>query len=203
MTQVALTTINPRTVLNVYQAVPTSLVLPDGSIVQGATVGWVSQDGKHTLVNVVSFVVPAGQQITGAPTYLIDSSGNVTESYSTVPIPPATLAGQNFNAAIVAGIVLTWTTSTMLNGTYAMDSATLNTLAMQRSSLLANGTFANGTALQAWYMADATKVNMSAIQFKLFATAVFKYYDVLVQAQAAQAAGGTPTWPSNAVTITG
>lgn len=179
--------------------------IPGLGDVHGAEVGWTSPDGAYMLVTVVHFVPPQGQMNTGDPSYTL--SGTVlTETYATVPLPPPTpaaAAATNYQNAIFAGIVLTWTTSTTLNGTYALDQITMGKLNSIWTVVLANGTFPNGTALQPWHRMDGTSVTMSSPQFKAFGTAVSKYVAALDAAQFSQAGGGSPTWPSNAVSVTG
>lgn len=65
----------------------TDLNIPNFGRVVGASVGWSSPDGAWHLVNVVPFVVPQGQAISGSPTYVFDGK-NAIETYPTTAIPP-------------------------------------------------------------------------------------------------------------------
>lgn len=199
---VAFITTNPVAVIAQYSSPPASLSVPGLGDVHGADVGWTSPDGVYMLADLILFAPPAGQMVSGSPSYTL-AGHTVTETYATVPLPPTVLAQTTYDAAIAAGIILTWTSSTTLNGTYAIDQATMNQLNNVWTVLTANNFFPNGTALQPWKMKDGTGVKMGAPQFKNFGTALNKYVALLGEARDAEAAGGTPTWPSSAVTITG
>ena len=198
---VAFIAVSPLTILGNYSSPPAMLPVPGLGDVHGADVGWTSPDGAYMLADLIPFVPPVGQMNTGSPSYILNGS-TVTETYATVPLPPATLAGGNYANAIAAGITLTWTSSTTLNGTYALDQTSMGKLNTIWTVVLANGTFPNGTALQPWHRADGTAVTFSSPQFKAFGTAVSKDIAQLDAAQISQAGGGNPTWPSNAVLIT-
>jgi hypothetical protein len=199
---VALITVAPVTVLSQWGQPPPVLVIPGLGDVHGAQVGWTSPDGIYMLADLIKFVPPPGQMITGNPSYVLNGT-TVTETYATVPLPPSTTAGTKYSNAIAAGIILTWSSSTTLNGTYAIDPVTMSQLNSVWTVLVANNFFPNGTALQPWKMMNGTAVKMGAPQFKNFGTALSKYVAQLGEARDAEAGGGTPTWPSNQVTITG
>ena len=83
---VALITNSPQAVVGVFGDVPNPMRLPNGDIVNGATVGWMSQDGAYSLVPVTSFVTPDGQFNVGAPSYAF-VAGVVTETCTTQAAP--------------------------------------------------------------------------------------------------------------------
>jgi hypothetical protein len=160
-------------------------------------------DGTFSLVDVVSGTIPPGQQQSGPPTYSI-SGGIVTETIPTQPIPPRQVAQINYNNAINAGLTLTWTTSTTLNGTYAIDPQATHNVNLVWTFVLANNAFPGGRTRQHLTLLDGTtQIQMSITQFPLYAAPIMKYLDDLDIARLAQAAGGSPTWPSNSVSITG
>ena len=199
---VAFIKISPLTVLDKYSSPPAMLSVPGLGDVHGAGVGWTSPDGAYMLADLIPFVPPAGQMITGNPSYVLNGT-TVTETYATVSLPSTALAQMTYDAAIAAGVILTWTSSTTLNGTYAIDQQTMVQLNSVWTVLMANNFFPNGTALQPWKQMNGTGVKMGSPQFKNFGTALSKYVAQLGEARDAQAGGGTPTWPSNQVTITG
>lgn len=82
---VALITTSPFAIVSIFGGVPNPVQLPNGNRVYGAAVGWT--DNGYSLISVPAFVPPGGQVITGSPSYQIDGSGNVTETYSTAAAP--------------------------------------------------------------------------------------------------------------------
>ena len=82
------TTTDPKTIVQIFSGVPSSIHLPSGDTVEGVSEGWTGEG--LSIVAVTSFVVPGGQQISGSPTYALDGNGNVVETYPTVAIPPVT-----------------------------------------------------------------------------------------------------------------
>ncbi len=125
MTLVALITRNPFTIVNdptselpeVFTLVPNPLRLPDGKSVGGldsSKIPWISQDGNFSVVNVVPFVPPNGQSITGNPSYNIDGSGNVTQTFATVATPPPP----------ITSVIINSTGTPSINATYGLDLLT-------------------------------------------------------------------------------
>jgi hypothetical protein len=194
---VALITNSPQAIVATYPLVPNSLTLPGGTQVFGAVPGWTSPDGVYSLVNVAPFIVPGGQQISGPPTYSI-LGGVVTQTYPTQPIPAPQVAAALYNAALQAGLTITWSISTALNGTYALDTNTQVTLI---GAYLASQNFTRPPI--AWYLMNGTAVSFTTAQANHFGAAVWGYLNSLRAAQAVAAAGGNPTWPSNSVNVTG
>lgn len=192
----------PQAVITVYSSTPSMIILPNGEEVHGAAVGWVSQDGVYSLVNVVPFVVPPGQQVVGPPSYSV-SNGVVTETYQTQPIPPAQTAIATYQQHIAAGAVLTWSSSTTLNGTYPIDSTTMVTINAIYINVIGHNQYPSGNVVRPWPDINGVLHNMSVVQYKLFGDALIKYVDALIIAQQNAALGNTVTWPPNTISITG
>jgi hypothetical protein len=83
----------PQTVASIFGDVPNPMRLPNGDIVNGAQVGWTSQDGVYSLVAVTPFITPSGQVNVGAASYTVDG-GVVTETYATQAAPAPIYAAQ-------------------------------------------------------------------------------------------------------------
>lgn len=202
---IALVTTNPVTVLQEFGVPPPVFSVPGLGDVHGADVGWTSPDGAYMLATLIKFVPPQGQSSTGDPSYTL-SSTTVTETYATTPTPPLApqeAAAVNYGSAIAAGIILTWSSSTTLNGTYAIDDRTMARLNSIWTVLLGNSAFPNNKTRQPWPLMSGAQVTFSAAQFRLFGTALSNYLAALDEARVAQAGGGNPTWPSSAVSVTG
>jgi hypothetical protein len=119
------------------------------------------------------------------------------------PAGPLVTGEATFEAALAAGIVLTWSSSTALNDSYPIDTATQVRMLAERVSVAVNSTFTNGTTTLTWYGLTGTVHTMSMTQAGLFVKAVWQYLTALFVARAVAASGGTPTWPSSSVSITG
>jgi len=116
-------------------------------------------------------------------------------------VAPTPTPQQTFAAALAVGLTVTWTTSTTLNGIYALDPATQFNITTEIVSILKNGTFTNGQATRGWPTTDSTYPVFTVAQFGALATIVALYVDALNAAQATALAGGSPTWPNASVTI--
>lgn len=119
------------------------------------------------------------------------------------PNGPRATAQSTFDAALASGLTMTWTASTALNDTYPIDTATQVRMLAERLSVSVNGTFTNGTNQLTWYSSAGTQHSMSMTQAGLFVRAVWQYLTALFVARATALGGGTPTWPSPNITITG
>jgi hypothetical protein len=108
-----------------------------------------------------------------------------------------------FQAALDAGLTLTWTVSTALNDTYPIDTATQVRMLAERLSVAVNATFTNGTTTLTWFGSTGTSHTLSIAQAGLFIKAVWQYLTALFVARATAAAGGVPSWPSSSVSVTG
>lgn len=91
------------------------------------------------------------------------------------PAAPALTVTQQGATAIASGITITWSASTPLNGTYAMDVPTQSNVQAELLAILVNGTFTNGTAAIAWPDVSGTLHTFSVAQFKILATVLGTY----------------------------
>ncbi len=165
---VALITTNPYAILATFAAAPAVIRLPRGDTVEGAQVGW-SGEGC-ALVAVTPFSPPPGQQITGSPSYSIDGSGNVTESYAIEAIPPAPITTMQ----------LVSTSTSALNGSYSIDQQTQQNVAAVAEYIAINGKFPDG--MTAFPMPDASGTPHSfptIVLFQAFATAMANFVTAL------------------------
>ena len=181
---VALISTSPRKILQTYPGSTANVNVAGLWQVQGVAAGWTSPDGAYQLVQVADFVPPAGQQITGAPSYEIDGSGNVIETYATQSIPPAPI------------VAVTSSSTPALNGTYGTSMQDQVNLTALQTSI---------TAGVPWigYLRDIIGVShtMTAVQFTSIAAAILGFVAAADAAYAAAVAGQSPTWPSNQVTV--
>ena len=163
----ALITTNPRTVVMTYNDIPNPLLLPNGNQVHGiAAAPWVSQDGDFSLVAVIAFAVPAGQITTGEPSYALNSSEVVVETYATIAAPPTP-------PTPVTSMQLVSASTPALNGTYSIDSRSQQKV--QAISLYAqiNGKFPAGQSAQAWPDSSGTAHAFPTVAaWQAFATAM-------------------------------
>lgn len=92
----ALITTNPIAIVAIYGDNPPRIDPTPTNQVFNPGVPWTSADGRYRLVQVTAFVPPAGQVITGSPSYAVDQNGNVTETYATVAAPAPTVSSLAF-----------------------------------------------------------------------------------------------------------
>jgi hypothetical protein len=156
---------------------------------------------------------PSGMQVSPASDgslWRIDFNSNATPAQQTAaintlagfnPAGPVATGQQTYDAAITAGLTLAWVTTTALNGTYAIDIASMHLLTMEYNSLIQNNVFPSGTALKPWPDAAGSKHIFSPPNFRLFAPALIKYVSQLGEALTNSLAGQTVTWPSSTVSI--
>jgi hypothetical protein len=93
---VALITASPKTIIQIFLTTPNPLELPNGDQVNGAFVGWTSQDNAYSIVAVTPFATPSGQVNSGAPSYSFDANGNVVEIYATQVAPAPIVSSLQF-----------------------------------------------------------------------------------------------------------
>jgi hypothetical protein len=116
------------------------------------------------------------------------------DPYVAPPLTPQ----QQFANALIAGVTLTWSSSTALNGAYAIDTATQANITAESVSVMMNNLFTNGQPQRYWPDQSGMPHQFTIDQFKLFATTIAAYVDSLHAALAGQAA-----WPSNAINVAG
>lgn len=124
---------------------------------------------------------------------------NVVTNFN--PSGPQVEAQSTFEAALSAGVTLTWTTSTSLNDTYPIDTATQVRMVVERLSVAVNSTFTNGTTTLTWFGITGAQHSMSMSQAGAFVKSVWAYLTALFVARATAANGGTPAWPSSNVIV--
>lgn len=110
-------------------------------------------------------------------------------------------ARDRLNLAGNGPLQMAWTTSTMLNNSYAIDQQTQFFIIAELVSMLLNNCFTNGQAARNWPTMSGTYNLMTMDQFKAFATAVALYVDQSRTAFAMAAAGQLPTWPNTNITV--
>lgn len=117
--------------------------------------------------------------------------------YAVVPPPAPTLA-QQAQAALLAGVSVTSTSTPALNGTYNIDVPAQAKIAATSAYILRNGTFYKGQATLPWVDASGTPhVFPSTTIFEDFATKIGDYVyelDMII-------ASGAGTLPSPSVII--
>jgi hypothetical protein len=119
-----------------------------------------------------------------------------------VPAPSAAETAQaTYAAALAVGLVTTWSTSTGLNGIYALDQTTQFNMTAETVSILTNGSFTNGATTRNWPNAAGAFQSFTLAQFKALASAIALYLDGLASALATASAGGAAGWPNATVTI--
>lgn len=123
-----------------------------------------------------------------------------------VPAPaPAANASQvaqaAYAAAVQSGLVVTWSASTSLNATYALDQMTQFNMTAEIVSIMKNATFTNAETTRNWPTAAGVYLSFTVAQFEALSTAIAAYIDALKTALATALSGGTPSWPSANVTI--
>lgn len=141
---------------------------------------------------------PVGYQVDVGRIWVTD--GSPTPAPYVAPSPTA---AQTYASALNGGVTVTWTTSTSLNGTYAVDQDMQNHIVAERVSTDVNNTFANKRTTRSWPLMTSPLafVTMTTAQFNAFATAIAQYVDALADAYTTAAAGGQATWPSSSITV--
>ena len=153
------------------------------------------------------YVPPAGLTAVADPTDTVGPGWtyNGTTFVAPVVVQPTLTAAQAaqglYNAALAAGVNLTWSSSTALNGTYDIDKDTQSDITAETVSLLLNNTFTNGQTTRNWLDYSFAAHSFTIAQFKAFSTAIALYVDALIMAQSMAGAGQTATWPSANITI--
>lgn len=122
------------------------------------------------------------------------------------PIPsayvaPAPTPEQSYDTALLSGVNVIWTISEALNGKYACDHSAQTNIMAERLSLLTNNQFTNKQVTRSWPFMTGGAVTFTIAQFDAFATAIAQYVDACALAYTTAVGGGTPTWPSNALSV--
>lgn len=123
------------------------------------------------------------------------SSGTFTPP--TPPAPPAPTLAQQAAALIAAGLTITSTSTSSLDGTYATDPVSQQHISAEVTSILLNDTFTDGTSSIAWLDAAGASHTFTVAQFKTFATAVAAFVSACLKC----VNGQSTTLPSASATI--
>ena len=81
----------------------------------------------------------------------------------------------NAAAALAGGLAVTSTSTSSLNGTYAVDSNTTAEINAEITSILLNTTFTDGTTALAWPDVTGAAHSFNVAQFKALATAIASF----------------------------
>lgn len=169
-----------------YQLTSNSLASSVQPIIRESDGAHIPNDSRNADYQIYTAWLAAGNTPDAAPTLTALATAEVL-----------------YTTAISSGLTVTWSTSTALNGTYVLDGATQTNINFEVVSISVNSTFTNGTASRNWPDASGGFHTFNTTQFKAFATAVALYVDQLTAAVQTVQQGGTATWPSASVTITG
>ena len=112
------------------------------------------------------------------------------------PSPHATLA-QQANALLAAGLAITSTATSALDATYPTSNAAQQYINAEVTSILLNGTFADGTNALAWLDTSGASHTFTVPQFKTLATAVASFVSACLKC----VNGQSTTLPSASATI--
>jgi hypothetical protein len=93
-------------------------------------------------------------------------------TFAAPPAPPAPTLAQQAQTLLGAGLAITSTATPALNATYRTDATTQQNVSAEVTSILLNGTFADGGASVAWQDAGGASHSFSVAQYKTLATAV-------------------------------
>ena len=121
---------------------------------------------------------------------------NGTLTAYTPPVPVLTLP-QQAGAMLLAGCQVASTSTAALDGTYPTDPASQAHVTAEITSVLLNGTFADGTASIAWLDVAGAAHTFTVLQFKTLATALAGFVSGALKVINGQAM----TLPAQPVTI--
>jgi hypothetical protein len=159
--------------------------------------------------SLVNATMPSDAVVITTETYnallAAQSSGQVIQAdgngnpIAVTPTPLAPTPAQQAASAIAAGVVITSTGTSTVNGNYACDATTQTKLVGTIVYIGLKGSFPGGGATMAWFdMSDTPHIFPNVTVFEAFAEAICTY---IAAVQEWALAGGIGTIPSNAVTI--
>jgi len=161
-------------------------------------------DGNGNVTNVISYDgvslynPPAGSSLVKSDTAGIGWTYS-NEQFSP-PVPPTPTVTQQVTSALAAGLSVSSTDYSGLNGTYALDQSSQNQVNAVTTYILLNGTFPGGGSTMPWVdQTGAAHQWPSVTEFKSFATAYANYVAAISLYQLSNGASGS--LPSNTVTI--
>ena len=126
-------------------------------------------------------------------------SNNELVSYTPPSATPtaAQLAQESFNVAVAAGIAITSTSNTSLNGTYPIDAATLSRITSEQVMIAQTGKFTNGQTSRGWLdISNVPHIFTTTAEFTAFAEAIAQYEDALFTALTVGLNGGAWVAPA-------
>lgn len=145
-------------------------------------------------------IIPANPLSVDWQTYLNwRNQGNTPDAY-VAPTPSVPL---QFAEKLATGVQLTWSVSTSLNGTYAVDPATQLNVIAEMLAIVVNNAFGDGGNTRPWPDVSGQLHTINITQFKLFATTIQLYVNQLYATLNALLAQQSASWPSNQISITG
>lgn len=110
---------------------------------------------------------------------------------------PGPTAAQAAATLLQGGLSVTSTATSALNGTYPCDPTSQSYIQAEVTSILLNGTFADGTSSCVWADASGSPHTFTIAQFKTLASAIAAF----VAGCSKYAAGVIATAPANTATI--
>jgi hypothetical protein len=123
-------------------------------------------------------------------------SGTVA-AYVDPPAPPFNPTTA-INNALAAGVIITCTGNSSLNGTYSATTQSKTDLLGALSYYGLKGNFFGGSSTMTWYDQNGTAHSFNATQFEEFAEAIGAY---IAAVENWAFSGGSGSAPSNAITI--
>ncbi|WP_175952886.1 hypothetical protein [Burkholderia sp. BCC0405] len=117
------------------------------------------------------------------------------EAY-TAPVAPLTIQQQAQNA-FSAGLTVTSSSTPSLSGTFSVNNIAQQRVMAEVTSILLNGTFANGSDTAVWQDASGTEHTFTIAQFKEFASVFSAYVASVTMCMLGQSSA----LPSSDVTI--
>ncbi|MDD4937319.1 MAG: hypothetical protein PHT60_16265, partial [Acidiphilium sp.] len=115
----------------------------------------------------------------------------------TIPTPPAPTLAQQAATALSAGLAITSTGTPALDATYLYDHSIATQQLAETTSIILNGTFADGTTTIEWPYTTGAAVTMTIAEFKVIITTVAAWVSALTKC----INGQSTTLPSASVTI--
>ncbi len=143
----------------------------------------------HADVAAQFVAVPNGVSPAQGWTY---SGGNFTAPIAVLP----SLA-QQATAALAAGLAITSTATPALNATYPVSATAQAQINAEITSILLNGTFADGTTTIEWLDVTGAAHSFTIAQFKMLATAVASFASGCIKCMS----GLSTTLPATTTTI--
>lgn len=127
------------------------------------------------------------------------AKGNVPDPY----VAPTPSVPAQFADKLAEGVQATWTISTNLNASYAVDPTTQLNIIAETLSIVVNNAFGDGGNTRPWPTLSGQQMTFNIAQFKAFATAVQFYVNQLYATFNAMMLGENVSWPSSSISVNG